>query len=647
MAEQQLNIKLNVIDNATQAFKSVKDTIFSLRTALLGIGAGSVVKSILNVGSQAQQLRNQFLLLAPSIDEGKRAFEELQKFTAQSPLQSDSIERASEIVFAFSKNSKELTDNLFAIQNAAITLGIDIETVAREFSSLSRTGIEGARELKRRNLESFLGLRDGVKLSSQEITKLFLQTFGRGGTFESASDAFANTFAGATNKFRNSLKQVQESIAQAGLLDFFTDLVNVFSDLVRNNPEQLSKFVKNFTISLIEGIKSFASFTSRLAELLKEPFNLIVDSIKALDDLRRQFPAVVGEIGILGFLLLGTRGKVIAIIIGDFLKRLNDLRKLGNDISKDGELSLDNQKESLIGQFDLYKALEEKAKSRVDAEKTNQEKIEKQKKSVAEIVPLYRQILSSLSQLNSKTIDQLDSVASFANIANQGISDFSRSIAEIIVLGKSLSGTFKEFLQGILVKILATTIDYLVRLYIIQPLLDKILGTERDRTKEQSKQTTQLIENLGINYLDLEVHRQKIEAMREQNGLLQSQLVLENGIAGARAAQAQYGGGGGGGSGFGLGDIISIGSSIFGFAEGGDMKAGQPYTVGERGRELFIPESNGTLIPNHDMMGGTNINFTINATDVKGVKELLLNNRATITNIVNQALNAKGKSNLI
>jgi hypothetical protein len=211
MAEQQLNIKLNVIDNASQAFKSVKDTIFNLRTALLGIGAGSVVKSILNVGSQAQQLRNQFLLLAPSIEEGKKAFEELQKFTAQSPLQSDSIERASEIVFAFSKNSKELTDNLFAIQNAAITLGLDIETVAREFSSLSRTGIEGARELKRRNIESFLGLQEGVKLSSQEITRVFLQTFGRGGTFESASDAFANTFAGATNKFRNSLKQVQES----------------------------------------------------------------------------------------------------------------------------------------------------------------------------------------------------------------------------------------------------------------------------------------------------------------------------------------------------------------------------------------------------------------------------------------------------
>jgi hypothetical protein len=647
MAEQQLNIKLNVIDNASQAFKSVKDTIFNLRTALLGIGAGSVVKSILNVGSQAQQLRNQFLLLAPSIEEGKKAFEELQKFTAQSPLQSDSIERASEIVFAFSKNSKELTDNLFAIQNAAITLGLDIETVAREFSSLSRTGIEGARELKRRNIESFLGLQEGVKLSSQEITRIFLQTFGRGGTFESASDAFANTFAGATNRFRNSLKQVQESISQAGLLDFFTDLVNVFSDLIRNNPEQLGKFVKEFTFGLIEGIKAFASFTSSLIELLKEPFNVLVMSIKGVNDLLNLFPEAVKEIGIVGFFLLGKKGKAVALAIGFIIKAVEDaLISLGiksNDVTN----SYESQKDNLILQFDLYKALEEKSKSRANAEKRNEENIQKAKNNVAETLSIYKKLLSTLSQLNDNTLKQLDSVATFANIANQGITDFSRSIAEIIVLGKSLSGTFKEFLQGVLVKILASTIEYLVRLYIIQPLLDKILGTERDRTQEQSKQTTQLLQNLGINYLDLEVHKQKIEAMREQNGLLQSQLVLENGIAGARAAQSSYGGGGGGGGGSDIfGSILSIGKSIFG-AEGGSMSAGQPYTVGERGRELFIPETNGTLIPNHDMMGGTNINFTINATDVKGVKELLLNNRATITNIVNQALNAKGKSNLI
>ena len=77
------------------------------------------------------------------------------------------------------------------------------------------------------------------------------------------------------------------------------------------------------------------------------------------------------------------------------------------------------------------------------------------------------------------------------------------------------------------------------------------------------------------------------------------------------------------------------------------VSAGQPYIVGERGRELFIPNQSGTMIPNQDLMGQTNISFTINATDVKGVQELLINNRATITNLINQALNQRGKANLI
>jgi len=644
MAEQQLNIKLNVIDNATKAFKSVKDSIFNLRTALLGIGSGAVVKSILNVGSQAQRLKNQFLLLSPSIEEGKKSFEALQKFTATSPLQSDSIERASEIVVIFSKNSQELTDNLFAIQNAAIALGIDIETVAREFSSLSRTGIEGARELKRRNLESFLGLRDGVKLSSEEITRLFLKTFGKGGTFELASDAFGNTFAGATNRFKNSIKQIQESIAQGGVLDFFTDALNVFSDFVRENPEALKKVIDNFAIGLIEGTKALFSFTTRIIELLKLPFEIVVDGIKGLNDIIDKTISsnpVIKELGIIGFLLLGRRGKLIAILLGKLFKDTQD------SINELGGTALENQTEQTNKLFDIddfYAKINQKAQERLEKENQFLKKLQEQKEKGQEILSNFEKLLGLFSQLNRTAITNIESLSSFANLANQTITDFSKTLAEIIVLGKNLSGTFREFLQSILVKILATTIDYIVRLYIIQPILDKILGTERDRTKEQSKQTVSLLENLGINYLDLDIHKQKIEAIKEQNSLLQSQLVVENGIVAARAAQSSYGRGGGGG-GFDLGTIFNFASSFF--AEGGQVQAGQPYMVGERGRELFVPQTDGTIVPNQDLGGGTNINFTINATDVRGVKELLLNNRATITNIVNQALNAKGKSNLV
>jgi hypothetical protein len=52
------------------------------------------------------------------------------------------------------------------------------------------------------------------------------------------------------------------------------------------------------------------------------------------------------------------------------------------------------------------------------------------------------------------------------------------------------------------------------------------------------------------------------------------------------------------------GDILHQGlfgalGGIFGFADGGDPPLGRPSWVGERGPELFIPKTAGTIIPNH------------------------------------------------
>ena len=40
------------------------------------------------------------------------------------------------------------------------------------------------------------------------------------------------------------------------------------------------------------------------------------------------------------------------------------------------------------------------------------------------------------------------------------------------------------------------------------------------------------------------------------------------------------------------------------FASGGNVYAGRPYMVGERGRELFVPQTNGSIVPNHSIGKG-------------------------------------------
>ena len=89
-------------------------------------------------------------------------------------------------------------------------------------------------------------------------------------------------------------------------------------------------------------------------------------------------------------------------------------------------------------------------------------------------------------------------------------------------------------------------------------------------------------------------------------------------------------------------------SGIFGRANGGTVQANRPYLIGERGAELFVPNTNGTVVPNNQMKSSaTNLNITINTVDARGIDELLTDRRSTIVNLVNDALNSQGREALV
>ena len=67
---------------------------------------------------------------------------------------------------------------------------------------------------------------------------------------------------------------------------------------------------------------------------------------------------------------------------------------------------------------------------------------------------------------------------------------------------------------------------------------------------------------------------------------------------------------------------------LLGFANGGRPPVGKPSVVGERGPELFVPDSSGTIVPNHNLGGSTNIVVNVDASgssiegDEDGSREL-------------------------
>lgn len=86
-------------------------------------------------------------------------------------------------------------------------------------------------------------------------------------------------------------------------------------------------------------------------------------------------------------------------------------------------------------------------------------------------------------------------------------------------------------------------------------------------------------------------------------------------------------------------------SGSLGFADGGNPPVGRVSIVGERGPELFVPKTAGTIVPNHALsgMGGTTnvTNNYINAIDTKSFEDRLLGSSTAIW-----AANKYGEKNL-
>ena len=145
------------------------------------------------------------------------------------------------------------------------------------------------------------------------------------------------------------------------------------------------------------------------------------------------------------------------------------------------------------------------------------------------------------------------------------------------------------------------------------PKLDPIV-TETDKIKEQWKSVGDTIKSDVTNSIK--------GAIKGSQTLGQSMSNILSSIADkamdVALNMALWGSIGGGGTGGLLGGVFS---GIFGGnkktkANGGPVSSKTPYMVGERGPEIFVPNSSGKIISNNRIGGGgATVNVTVNATE--------------------------------
>ena len=428
MADQQLNIKLNVIDNASKAFTEVKNSIFNIRNALIGLGGGVALRGLTKVGSEAELTENKLSFLFGSVEKGSQAFKTLNSFASKSPFAFQDIISSAGNLAVVSKDTQELARNLEIVGNVSAITGLDFQTSAEQISKAFTKGINSARLFQDKGIASLLGFQNGAEVTAFATQEAFVRVFGSGGRFAQASNVLSNTFQGTLTKITNSFVKFQNDINKGGFFNFISAGLSVINDNLDKNSATLQKFATSFGEELTRAIKGLLLGTGLIIDAVAPIFKFVASGIEGLLKLLDSLPSGVRELGVIGFLLLGTGGKLIALALGSLL---DQQRKFVEQFS-DQKFFLEKNTSEINKQSGAYGAIKEFL-SQID-EKTqsinekNQEKntlINNASSGLQTQLGLLDQIIERFKIINGEALNELKKTSDIVvQTLNQGIKDF-------------------------------------------------------------------------------------------------------------------------------------------------------------------------------------------------------------------------------
>ena len=609
------NIVLNILakDKTKQAFGAVqrglgnlRRSIFSVQSALLTIGGGLIARSFINVGREVEQLRLRFFFLFGSVSEGRKAFDTLVKFAGRVPFTLQEIAQASGNLAVVSKDAEALGKNLELVGNIASVTGIDFRIAAEQVQRSLSAGLASAEIFRERGVRAMLGFKSGVTLTAEQSAEALEKVFGQGGKFGKAAEVLGTTFDGTLSMIGDKIFKFQLQTNEAGFFDFLKGGLITINKLVEENQAVLQRFAGDLAKGLISFIEEAIVGFVKTVNAIKVVFKTIASGIAGIIDIINFLPPVVRELGIIGFLALGTRGRLLVFTLGLVINQIGKLlKKLGIDIDLGFNKGLEESGKKIEGIRGVF----ERVRKEIELNTIEVSKMQKEvEKANAEAKKLARNISpfrKELEKLNEDSLKKLTSLSRQAfEIFETGVKGISKGIAESIVLGKDFGSTLKNIADTILVKIISAMVEIALKIALqialenstIVALLTK-LGIEKQITAEKKEQNEQ-------------------EKKKTKRQLVNTFLSFASGG---------------------------------GMASGGSVSKGDPVVVGERGPELFIPNSSGQITQNARGLGGgsVNVNFTINTIDSRGFDEALVENRGTITSIINNALAEKGRGEIV
>ncbi len=567
--------------SAKTAQSGVKGLVSALKPLLAALAVVGTAKFVFVKTAELESQRKSLEVLTGSVEKTNDIIKEMQDFGAVTPFTSSQLIEITKRMKAFGVETEKVTDMTRRIADIAGTAGADIDSVSlaigkvvaknkfqqEENIMLLEKGINVTEELQRMTGMSAEALADAMSdgaISADQFRQAIVNLTSEGGEFFGGASAQADTLNGRLSTLQDTVETLARSIGEE-LEDEIKTVLNLAIDAVG----QITKLIERVGTANKVGRLNMA--------------NIAMESRK---EAREQLKQETGD-RFAGFSPFNRERKKREKELFEEIKAAKIKEAL--DIREAKILEDKQQKTEKITENINNSA------NKADKLGKNLKKAEEPTKKIEEKTKATTTAIESTVTTSDFLNEKLGQTSFLVTDLALGSQKFAEELLNVKSEADILNEKFMEIGQS-------------VEQGIVSNLTDAVMGT-------------QSLADAAINVLN-DLKRKLVEvAMQRAVSGIGSKI---GGFFGNLFGGGKKSSGGGflGGANAFTGGGGGI-SPLLGFANGGRPPVGKASIVGERGPEIFVPTSSGTIIPNNMIGGGGGVTnmVTVNV-DASGAPQV-------------------------
>lgn len=562
-ARSELGQLKGATGSAGSGFTGLASKLAIAGTAFLGLKkAADGVTASVKAAREIEDLRVVLNNIVGSAEGGALALENIKNIAKELPFAFTEIAGATPALATVSKDLNELEQNTRLVADIAATTGLSFQDTASQLQRAFSGGAGAADMFREKGVLAMAGFEAGASYSIDETRRKF-QEFGK--SVEGAANDLNKTLTGQLSQAGDRFDQF--NIAMGGAINpeltaFITELVNIFD----NNRETISAFAK----TIGEGVVNAFYTLLEVGAVVVDYFTMLFNAIKSVATF------VNDKFGAVFYTVFNGVAKIIGGVVegiaflGEGIGKLIDLAGGDDTVTRFFENIGDAAEKVRTGGIPrIGEALDDVFTS---------VPVTTAQDFVAQLVANMREAGVKADAETQNIIDTItNSAEAGATEIQNGAKDIAASVSDYVSASEEMFNVFSSATER--------------------------LGDDMATALMEGKDVLSSFNN----FFKTIVKEMIAQAIR----LAIIQPILQS-IFGVFGYNLNFTGTGG---------IESITKK----AAGGPVMRNKPYVVGEMGPELFVPGSQGSIVPNSQLMGmgGAQVTYNINAVDAPSFQALV------------------------